>query len=669
MPEKWERCVKEVKAKQGKKVNAYAVCTASTGLTREGNKTKKSMGDEMDQLKSLGIHVGQPTLIVQTQDTVAPMIEKGFAKGENGRIGFAGNAADRLTATLTQNDNVAKSMRQYIGKSEYSKGDDNGDNYGAANIKDTHGEQFHDDKIVTRKEVDNDRAEEVDSVHGADEEENPKVREGKRDESPRYTNQKKKINKEKETTSGDGLVKRSLTQEELFLKALGDLNGEDLLKSDCDDDHMEDLKKKKKCMAPMKSEKEPWIGKGPIKEFVDEEAKEKEHSKGAIKKLRQFDKEEGGEEAHKSSSDFMDDLFGKSLFPKKAEPIAYEPYKPTPDQQRSSLAMQFKWKVKELEELKNCSWFMERELDDAAKEVAEKMYARIKNEINALVKKYHDIGKSYAEVDEAMEELRKGYMGFKKLAAETSPGVAAYVGRKKYGKKKFQEAAAQGKKMNKSETEAVLDSLIEMVEDRNDPETIANIHENSNDLGRVENPNPHYKSMPFVKSAGPGGVVFDFGPMTGNPVADKATVLLSRHADPTQMQIAKDQQRAYNHSLNNFVKSGHTEEEAGVSAGVHEGWQKSMSMPMDKQVEEAFKSGALDNKTSPSTPAVKNDFNKTELQLGGEVIKATSPTDAALIEMMKAEMASQNQPGMIIADARYGGAESVTVDARTGSVA
>jgi len=40
------------------------------------------------------------------------------------------------------------------------------------------------------------------------------------------------------------------------------------------------------------------------------------------------------------------------------------------------------------------------------------------------------------------------YTGFKKLVAEgVPPGAAANIGRKKYGKEKFQKAAAQGKKM------------------------------------------------------------------------------------------------------------------------------------------------------------------------------------------------------------------------------
>ena len=39
------------------------------------------------------------------------------------------------------------------------------------------------------------------------------------------------------------------------------------------------------------------------------------------------------------------------------------------------------------------------------------------------------------------------YEGFDKLAAKVGPAVAASIGRKKYGKKKFQNAAAKGKKL------------------------------------------------------------------------------------------------------------------------------------------------------------------------------------------------------------------------------
>jgi hypothetical protein len=42
LPEKLERCVRDVKAKSGKRVNPYAVCVASTGLKfRPGDKKRR----------------------------------------------------------------------------------------------------------------------------------------------------------------------------------------------------------------------------------------------------------------------------------------------------------------------------------------------------------------------------------------------------------------------------------------------------------------------------------------------------------------------------------------------------------------------------------------------------------------------------------------------------
>lgn len=67
----------------------------------------------------------------------------------------------------------------------------------------------------------------------------------------------------------------------------------------------------------------------------------------------------------------------------------------------------------------------------------------------------------YEEVEEELseEELEEKYMGFKKLKKSLaakgakSPGaLAAWIGRKKYGKGKFQSAAAKGKKLGE-ETE------------------------------------------------------------------------------------------------------------------------------------------------------------------------------------------------------------------------
>jgi len=67
-----------------------------------------------------------------------------------------------------------------------------------------------------------------------------------------------------------------------------------------------------------------------------------------------------------------------------------------------------------------------------------------------------DTGKVFlAAFGAAVDELGEKYVGFKKLKGQIAakgkvrdPGaVAAAIGRKKYGKEKFQKAAAQGKKM------------------------------------------------------------------------------------------------------------------------------------------------------------------------------------------------------------------------------
>lgn len=39
MPKKWEDCVRKVKSKGGRG-NPYAICTASTGLTRSGKRSR-----------------------------------------------------------------------------------------------------------------------------------------------------------------------------------------------------------------------------------------------------------------------------------------------------------------------------------------------------------------------------------------------------------------------------------------------------------------------------------------------------------------------------------------------------------------------------------------------------------------------------------------------------
>jgi hypothetical protein len=58
------------------------------------------------------------------------------------------------------------------------------------------------------------------------------------------------------------------------------------------------------------------------------------------------------------------------------------------------------------------------------------------------------------EAEQEGSAIEEKHMGFAKLAAQKGPALAAWIGRKKYGKEKFQAAAAAGRKL-KEEAEEV----------------------------------------------------------------------------------------------------------------------------------------------------------------------------------------------------------------------
>lgn len=218
-----------------------------------------------------------------------------------------------------------------------------------------------------------------------------------------------------------------------------------------------------------------------------------------------------------------------------------------------------------------------------------------------------------------------------------------------------EEAKEQKKELNamksckKSFSDAmdVLDSLIKSEKEapkgvsKKEIAKMKDLHENSE--GVVEKK----KVIPFLKSVGPGGMIFDFGTKTGNPLADQATALLQQNADPVQQANAYYNANSYGEALKQYVQKGEQAymQEATPYGNVDKEWSKQLNTPMDTQVKEAFEKGQLvdDN----SKPAVVNSFNKTELNLGGQVIKATSETDAALIEMMKNSIVEDDGTGMV----------------------
>lgn len=86
-----------------------------------------------------------------------------------------------------------------------------------------------------------------------------------------------------------------------------------------------------------------------------------------------------------------------------------------------------------------------------------------KESIQPVAQTYPDDGRAYpyytaslTTIDEEFDELEKAYIGHKKLSAElgkkgarTPEALASWIGRRKYGEKKYQEATAKHKKMKK----------------------------------------------------------------------------------------------------------------------------------------------------------------------------------------------------------------------------
>lgn len=236
--------------------------------------------------------------------------------------------------------------------------------------------------------------------------------------------------------------------------------------------------------------------------------------------------------------------------------------------------------------------------------------------------------------------------------------------------------------------------LIVMSEDSNDPEMIKNVHENSDCMvtkkksDPVPTPPPSggpnlnpagvasiknaFKSTEtkkpgavarqgFLKAMGPGGMVFDFGNLTGNAIADRTTALLNEGGDVVQAQTAKYQADSYNQALMDYAVKGDAafSQTSSMFGNIDKGWKDQLNKPMDQQVTELYKAEA--DAKDPSVPAVRNEFNKTEMNVGGEMIKATSETDAAVLEMLKSQgMDLSGQSIGDVADCTAGGAFKVT---------
>jgi hypothetical protein len=148
----------------------------------------------------------------------------------------------------------------------------------------------------------------------------------------------------------------------------------------------------------------------------------------------------------------------------------------------------------------------------------------------------------------------------------------------------------------------------------------------------------HKSVNPHIKAIGKGGIVFDFGDMTGNKIADEYTQILRSHSDPVQNSTVQYQNESYNKALVDYVNAGgakNDQTEQTAVGTVAKGWGDMLNKPMDEQVKEAMASGAFDGNTEMGK--VKGEFNAAQINVGGEIVKGQSETDAAVIEMMKAQ--------------------------------
>lgn len=218
-------------------------------------------------------------------------------------------------------------------------------------------------------------------------------------------------------------------------------------------------------------------------------------------------------------------------------------------------------------------------------------------------------------------------------------------------------------KMKKSELDEVVDLVKgKFKEAAIDPEVLKNVHENSPGVIEKKNsakPNLKMKlNNKFIKSNGIGGMMFDFGHMTGNPVADNATRLLNQNADPVQASNANYQEQAYKQSLMEYTQKGDAghQKDTTMFGNLEKGWGDQLNKPMDQQVKEAYEKGLLDERTPAQNPNVA----KSTAVVGGQQVHAQSETDAAVLEMFKAEQAAMNNnSGGFVADASTGGKISV----------
>jgi hypothetical protein len=134
---------------------------------------------------------------------------------------------------------------------------------------------------------------------------------------------------------------------------------------------------------------------------------------------------------------------------------------------------------------------------------------------------------------------------------------------------------------------------------------------------RRQKPQRRQPERQHVRKSGDGGIIMDFGGHSNmHPAFKTFENLMNQYGDPTQTQVANHQADQFEKALDSYVEMGEHDYAQHVQNE-------------DVRVEEEGK---------VNYEEAKKSYAHTTTQVGRETVTATSETDAAVIEMFKAEM-------------------------------
>lgn len=203
----------------------------------------------------------------------------------------------------------------------------------------------------------------------------------------------------------------------------------------------------------------------------------------------------------------------------------------------------------------------------------------------------------------------------------------------------------------KSEIDSLIDSInkakLETLKD--------NGHTNTDDVRDAINPlktGTIATKRSMIKAIGPGGVQFEFGNITGNPIADVYNEIFQKNIEPQQAGIAQNSKEIHDKAAAEFIKKGE---------------EKYMANYNEEQVVDTVKAEETGGGGSLIRPdsELRNQILGTKLNIGGESVQAKSETDMYVLKQHEDMFKGMEEDGGMIIDATRTG-NGVVIDALSG---